>query len=182
MGKSAYKDMWAYIEHDGARAADVGLELCCELRRLCDRSGDKLLAVVVGSLPDGELQRVKDCGVDGLILVNRDERMEYNTEAYTEIFARLANKYRPSAIFVGGTWGKHTRMGTRLSRYYKRGELDALVEKAILWFRENAFVKERLGAAIDRVGVEAFEAAIATDDLLARKDAILAAPLKERKA
>lgn len=103
MGKSAYKDMWAYIEHDGARAADVGLELCCELRRLCDRSGDKLLAVVVGSLPDGELQRVKDCGVDGLILVNRDERMEYNTEAYTEIFARLANKYRPSAIFVGGT-------------------------------------------------------------------------------
>ena len=103
MGKSAYKNMWAYIEHDGARAMDVGLELCCELRRLCDRSGDKLLAVVVGSLPDGELQRVKDCGVDGLILVNRDERMEYNTEAYTEIFARLANKYRPSAIFVGGT-------------------------------------------------------------------------------
>ena len=86
------------------------------------------------------------------------------------------------AIFVGGTWGKHTRMGTRLSRYYKRGELDALVEKTILWFRENAFVKERLGAAIDRVGVDAFEAAIATDDLLSRKDAILAAPLKERQA
>ena len=86
------------------------------------------------------------------------------------------------AVFVGGTWGKHTRMGTRLSRYYKRGELDALVEKTILWFRENAFVKERLGAAIDRVGVDAFEAAIATDDLLLRKDAILAAPLKERQA
>ena len=86
------------------------------------------------------------------------------------------------AVFVDGTWGKHTRMGTRLSRYYKRGELDALVEKTILWFRENAFVKERLGAAIDRVGVEAFEAAIATDDLLLRKDAILAAPLKERQA
>ena len=86
------------------------------------------------------------------------------------------------AIFVGGTWGKHTRMGTRLSRYYKRGELDALVEKTILWFRENAFVKERLGAAIDRVGVDVFEAAIATDDLLLRKEAILAAPLKERGA
>ena len=63
-----------------------------------------------------------------------------------------------------------------------REELDALVEKTILWFRENAFVKERLGAAIDRVGVDAFEAAIATDDLLLRKDAILAAPLKEGQA
>jgi len=77
-------------------------------------------------------------------------------------------------------WGKHTRMGTRLSRYYEREELDALVEKTILWFRENAYNKERLGAAIDRVGVEKFEAAIASDDLIARKAEILAAPLKDR--
>lgn len=85
------------------------------------------------------------------------------------------------AVYVGGTWGKHTRMGTRLNRFYERDELDALVEKTLLWFRENAWQKERLGAAIDRVGVDKFEAAIATDDLIARKAEILAAPLKVRK-
>ncbi|MBQ4089762.1 MAG: (4Fe-4S)-binding protein [Clostridia bacterium] len=84
------------------------------------------------------------------------------------------------AVYVGGTWGKHTRMGTRLSRYYEREELDAMVEKTLLWFRENAYKKERLGAAIDRVGVDAFETAMASDDLLVRKAEILAAELKDR--
>lgn len=84
------------------------------------------------------------------------------------------------AVYVGGTWGKKTRMGTRLNRYYTRDELNDVMEKTILWFRENAYQKERLGAAIDRVGVDAFEAAIATDDLLQRKDEILAAELKTR--
>lgn len=84
------------------------------------------------------------------------------------------------AIFVGGTWGKHTRMGTRLNRFYEREELETVLEKTLLWFKENAYIKERLGAAIDRVGVDAFEQAIASDDLLTRKEAILAAPVRER--
>lgn len=82
------------------------------------------------------------------------------------------------AVYAGGTWGKKTRMGTRLSRYYEREELMEIVEKVILWFRENAYQKERLGAAIDRVGVEAFERALEGSDLLDRKAEILAAELK----
>ena len=84
------------------------------------------------------------------------------------------------AVYAGGTWGKRTRMGTRLSRYYDREELETIVAKVILWFRENAFAKERLGAAIDRVGVEAFEKALEGDDLITRKEEILAMELKER--
>lgn len=84
------------------------------------------------------------------------------------------------ALYVGGTWGKHTRMGTRLPRYYKREEIEPMIEKTILWFRENAYLKERLGAAIDRLGVDAYLRAVEGDDLLARKTEILAAPLKER--
>ena len=84
------------------------------------------------------------------------------------------------AIYVGGTWGKHTRMGTRLNRFYEREELETMVEKVLLWFKDNAYQKERLGAAIDRVGVEAFQAAMDSDELLRRKEKILAAPIKER--
>lgn len=83
-------------------------------------------------------------------------------------------------IYAGGTWGKHPRMGTRLNRFYERDELEAMVEKTMLWFRENAYKKERLGMAIDRVGVDAFQAAMDSDDLLRRKEEILAMPIKER--
>ena len=50
----------------------------------------------------------------------------------------------------------------------------------MLWFRENGYAKERFGLTIDRVGFENLEAALANDDLLARKDAILAAEIKQK--
>ena len=83
-------------------------------------------------------------------------------------------------IFVGGTWGKTQRMGTRLNAVYSEEEVPAVIEKVMLWYKENGYVKERLGAAIDRLGADALEAAIAGDDLILRKEEILAKPLLER--
>ncbi len=76
-------------------------------------------------------------------------------------------------IYIGGTWGKHTRMGSALSRLVKEEEILPILEKTMLWFRENGLPKERLGKAIDRVGFDKVEAAIMGDDLLLRKDEIL---------
>ena len=76
-------------------------------------------------------------------------------------------------IYVGGTWGKDTRMGTALSRLVEAEEIFPLLEKTMLWFKENALPKERLGKAIDRIGVDKMEAALWSDDLLNRKEEIL---------
>lgn len=77
-------------------------------------------------------------------------------------------------IYVGGTWGKECRMGTPLSRLVEEEEIFPLLEKTMLWFKENAQPKERLGKAIDRIGVENMEKALWSDELLNRKDEILA--------
>ena len=83
-------------------------------------------------------------------------------------------------IFVGGTWGKKQRMGTLLSSTFSFDEVPCVIKKVILWYKENGYVKERLGAAIDRIGVEALEASLATNDLLDREEEIFAKPLLER--
>ncbi len=90
-------------------------------------------------------------------------------------------KEAPSAcrIYVGGTWGKKQRMGTRLSGIYSVDDIPAVIEGVILWYKENGLAKERLGAAIDRIGIDALESALASGELLARKDEILAAPINE---
>lgn len=77
-------------------------------------------------------------------------------------------------IFLGGTWGKHTRMGTPVSRLVGEDEVLPILEKSILWFKENGQPKERFGKAIDRIGVEKAEAEILGDEILARKAEILA--------
>ena len=83
-------------------------------------------------------------------------------------------------VFVGGTWGKTQRMGTLLSSTFTAEEIPVVIEKVMLWYKENGYIKERLGATIDRLGTDALEAALATNDLIDRKDEILAKPLLER--
>lgn len=95
--------MWVFIERDGDSVLPVSLELCSETRRLCDASGEKLVAVIVGSISDGELQRVLDCGVDKVIHVTGTGYDYFNNDAYTNLFTVLCRKYRPTAVMVGGT-------------------------------------------------------------------------------
>ena len=83
-------------------------------------------------------------------------------------------------IFVGGTWGKTQRMGTLLPELYTCDEVPTVIEKVMLWYKENGYSKERLGATVDRLGVSELEAALATNVLLDRKAEILAKPLLER--
>lgn len=83
-------------------------------------------------------------------------------------------------IYVGGTWGKRTRKGTPLSHLVTEEEIFPLLEKTLLWFKENAYSKERLGMAIDRIGADFFEKAITGNDLLDRKDEILAKDILQR--
>ena len=81
---------------------------------------------------------------------------------------------------MGGTWGKTQRMGTLLNNVYSADEVPTVIEKVMLWYKENGYVKERLGAAIDRLGADTLEAAINGNDLIDRRDDILAKPLLNR--
>ena len=103
MDKKNFKDMWVHVEHDGKTAAPVALELCCEIRKLCDLSGDALVAVIPGELPEAELEKLMECGVDKLLLVSGTGYERYNTEAYSNLYTVLSRKYQPSAVFVGAT-------------------------------------------------------------------------------
>ena len=47
-------------------------------------------------------------------------------------------------------------------------------------YKENGYSKERFGIAIDRIGIDAFEEAVLGDDLLRRRDEIIAKPIRER--
>ena len=101
--KSEYKDMWVFIEHEDEAVLPVSLELCCEIRKIADAAGEKLAAVIVGKLPESEVEKVLQCGVDKIIHVSGTGYAYFNTDAYTHLFTVLCRKYEPSAVFVGGT-------------------------------------------------------------------------------
>ena len=83
-------------------------------------------------------------------------------------------------VYFGGAWGRAARMGTPYPWLVEEEQLFPLLEKALLWFREYAYQREHLGAAMDRLGTEVFLAGLEGDGLLERREAILSAGLRQR--
>lgn len=103
MNKFDYRDYWVFIEKENGKVLPVSLELCSEARKLCDASGEKLVAVIVGDIAEEDLGRILDCGVEKLLRVSGTGYEPFSVDAYTELFTVLCRKYNPSAVFVGGT-------------------------------------------------------------------------------
>ena len=103
MNKRDYKNIWVYIENDGGKVAPVSLELLCEARKLCDVMDEKLYAVLLNKFDEEDMQKIRSCGIDGIITVLGTGYDFYNTDAYSNAFTVLSQKYNPSTIFVGGT-------------------------------------------------------------------------------
>ncbi|MBQ9801589.1 MAG: (4Fe-4S)-binding protein [Clostridia bacterium] len=145
----------------------VYTEALCRGCKAC--AVEKACPMGAAHLTDGKLQidpaRCNSCGVCT------------GKCAFEAVAKESAPRYR---VFVGGTWGKTTRMGTPLSRLVREEEVLPLLEKCLLWFRLHGYAKERFGKTIDRVGIKSLEAAVFGNDILAEKHAILAAELKTK--
>ena len=81
-------------------------------------------------------------------------------------------------IYIGGRWGKKVAQGRALSKVFTdKEEALAVIEKAILLFREQGKTGERFAKTIERLGFENVEAQLLANDLLERKQQILDAEL-----
>ena len=77
-------------------------------------------------------------------------------------------------IFLGGRWGKKQNVARPMSTVFQtQEEVLQVIEKAILFYKENGEKGERFSETIARLGFEKVEAQLMTDTLLKRKSAIL---------
>lgn len=61
-------------------------------------------------------------------------------------------------IYIGGRWGKQVARGRALSKIFtSQEEVFEILEKLILFYKENGLPKERFAQTIDRIGFENVE-------------------------
>lgn len=78
-------------------------------------------------------------------------------------------------VCIGGRWGKRVAMGQPLEKIFaSEEEVLSIIEKAILLFREQGEAGERFADTINRLGFENVQAQLLSDEILNRKEAILA--------
>jgi len=77
-------------------------------------------------------------------------------------------------VCIGGRWGKKVGQGQPLGRLFtSEEEVLSIVEKTILFYREQGLPGERFADTIARLGFDHVEAQILGDGILGRKEEIL---------
>ena len=78
-------------------------------------------------------------------------------------------------VYVGGRWGKKVSHGQMLDKLFTdREEVLSIVEKAILLFKDQGIAGERFADTINRLGFDKAQEMLLGEELLLRKDEILA--------
>jgi len=103
MSFEEYKNLWVFVETEENKAKPVGYELMNPGRRLADKMGGKLVALVVGGKVENVAKKCIEYGADEAILVEGDEYYEYSTDAFAIAIETAVNKYKPAAVLIGAT-------------------------------------------------------------------------------
>ncbi len=115
------KDLWVFIEtkEDGS-ACNVGIELLTPGRRLADKQGGELVAVVIGNNVDSAVQAAAAHDADKIIVVEGEEYGFFTTDAYANAMYHLVEKYGPTTLMIGATPNGRD-FGPRISCRLKTG-------------------------------------------------------------
>lgn len=111
---------------------------------------------------------------DGRISINQDACSQCGRCVGKCPFKAVPDGKVGYKIYIGGRWGKKTRMGTALKGIYTREQAVDMVEKAILLFKREAEPGERFGSLVERLGTERVQALLDSDELMKQKEEILA--------
>ena len=100
---SAYTGVWVFAEQHKGEIASVSLELLGEGRKLADKKGTKLAAVLVGS---GVTTKTKDLiahGADIVYVTDDPALKDFNDDTYAAVLTSLAQRHKPEIILAGAT-------------------------------------------------------------------------------
>jgi len=100
---SGYKDVWVFCEQKGGAIQSISFELLGEGRKLADKLGVKLCAVILGAGLEEKMDELSHRGADRIYLVDHPALKNYQDDPYTEVLVKLAEEYKPEVILCGAT-------------------------------------------------------------------------------
>ena len=127
-----------------AELQKVSLELLGEGRKIADKLGSKLTALLIGNKVQNLVEDLSRHGADEVLVVDAPELEHYTTDGYTKAICELANAKKPNIIFIGATFiGRD--LGPRVAARLETGltadctSLDVDVESGDLLATRPAF-------------------------------------------
>ncbi|MBP2073358.1 electron transfer flavoprotein subunit alpha/FixB family protein [Thermoanaerobacterium butyriciformans] len=99
-----YKDIWVFAEQRNGKLMNVAIEILGEARKLADKKGVNVGAVLIGHNVENLSKDLISFGADIVYVVDNPLLSNYTTEGYAKAVSQLANKYKPEVILYGATF------------------------------------------------------------------------------
>ncbi len=97
-----YRDVLVFAEQRDGRTAPVSFELLGAGRRLADRLGSRLLAVLLGA-DEAEAEELVRWGADRVYLCSDPVFRRFNDDTYAAALLRIIEEQKPSIVLAGAT-------------------------------------------------------------------------------
>lgn len=98
-----YKGVWVFAEQREGVLMSTVAELLGEGRKLADKLGVELSAVLLGYGVENLADELGAYGADRVILADSVLLKDYNTEAYAKVIVDLVHERMPEIILIGAT-------------------------------------------------------------------------------
>lgn len=103
VNKDNYRGVWVYAEQRHGEIASVVYELLNEGRRLADKLGVPLSAVLIGSDIKEKTQELICRGADKVYVFDDPVFKDFQDDPYTSILTQLIKDQKPEIILMGAT-------------------------------------------------------------------------------
>lgn len=104
MNLDQYKGVWVFAEQRDGELQKVSLELLGEGRKLADKLGVKLTALLLGNNVSDMAANVASHGADEVLVVEDETLAHYTTDGYTKVICELVEERKPEILFIGATF------------------------------------------------------------------------------
>lgn len=104
MNLEQYKGVWVFAEQRDGELQKVSLELLGEGKKMAEKLGVKLTALLLGNNVKAIAKDLTAHGADEVLLVENELLGHYTTDGYTKVICDLVNEYKPEILFIGATF------------------------------------------------------------------------------
>lgn len=100
---SSYHGVWVFAEQRDKKLMPVVIELLGEGRKLADKIGTELCAILLGDGITSLSDELIGYGADKVYVQDSPELKNYTTDAYTKVIYEAIQKYKPEIVLYGAT-------------------------------------------------------------------------------
>jgi len=100
---SEYADVWVFVEEHAGDVMPVSWELLEEGRKLAEKTGEELVALVIGEDVDDVAAEAISRGADRALVADDPVFEPYRADPYGAQFRAMVEEYNPSIALIGGT-------------------------------------------------------------------------------